>query len=36
MRVLKILIGCALKARARVNSLGPWRNAAVKAQLAES
>ena len=35
MRALKILIGCALGARARVNSLGPWRNAAVKAQLAE-
>jgi hypothetical protein len=35
MRVLKILIGYASKTRARVNSLGPWRNAAVKAQLAE-
>ena len=35
MRALKILIGCASGARARVNSLGPWRNAAVKAKLAE-
>jgi hypothetical protein len=35
MRALKILIGCVLGARARVNSLGPWRNVAVKAQLAE-
>jgi hypothetical protein len=35
MRALKILMGCALEARARVNSLGPWRNATVKAQLAE-
>jgi hypothetical protein len=35
MRVLKILIGCASGTRARVNSLGPWRNAAVKAQLPE-
>jgi hypothetical protein len=31
MRALKILMGCALGARARVNSLGPWRNAAVEA-----
>jgi hypothetical protein len=35
MRALKILMGCASGTRARVNSLGPWRNAAVKAQLAE-
>jgi hypothetical protein len=28
-------MGCASGARARVNSLGPWRNAAVKTQLAE-
>jgi hypothetical protein len=35
MRALKILMGCALGARARVNSLGPWRNTAVEAQLAE-
>jgi hypothetical protein len=36
MRVLKILMGCALGARARVNSLGLWRNTAVETQLAES
>jgi hypothetical protein len=35
MRALKILMGYALRARTRVNSLGPWRNAAFKAQLAE-
>jgi hypothetical protein len=35
MYVLKILMGCASGARARVNSLGPWRNAVVEAQLAE-
>jgi hypothetical protein len=35
MRALKILIGYALETRTRVNSLGPWRNTAVKAQLAE-
>ena len=28
-------MGCASGARARVNPLGPWRNAAVEAQLAE-
>jgi hypothetical protein len=32
----KNLIKCASGARARVNPLGPWRNAAVKTQLAES
>jgi hypothetical protein len=31
MRALKILIKYALGARARVNSLGPWRNIIVKA-----
>jgi hypothetical protein len=35
MRALKILIRCVSGARARVNSLGPWRNAAVETQLAE-
>jgi hypothetical protein len=35
MRALKVLMGCASGARARVNSLGPWRIAAVEAQLAE-
>jgi hypothetical protein len=35
IRALKILIKCASGARARVNPLGPWRDAAVKAQLAE-
>jgi hypothetical protein len=35
MRALKVLMGCALEARARVNSLGPWRIIAVKTQLAE-
>jgi hypothetical protein len=35
MRALKILIGCASGARARVIPLGAWRNAAVEAQLAE-
>ena len=31
----KNLIGCVSGARARVNPLGSWRNAAVEAQLAE-
>jgi hypothetical protein len=35
MRALKILMGCASGARARVDPLGPWRDAAVEAQLAE-
>ena len=35
MRALKILMGCASGARARVNPLGPWRDTAVKAQLAK-
>jgi hypothetical protein len=35
MRALKILMRCASGTRARVNPLGPWRNAAIKAQLAE-
>jgi hypothetical protein len=35
MRALKILMGCASGARARVNSLGPSRDTTVKAQLAE-
>src|SRR5258708_4134961 len=35
MRALKILMGCASGARARVIPLGAWRNAAVEAQLAE-
>jgi hypothetical protein len=35
MRALKILMGCASGTRARVNPLGPWRDAAVEAQLAE-
>jgi hypothetical protein len=30
MRALKILMECVLGARARINSLGPWRNTAVK------
>jgi hypothetical protein len=35
MRALKILMRCASGARARVNPLGPWRDVAVKTQLAE-
>jgi hypothetical protein len=30
MRALKVLMGCVLGARARVNSLGPWRIITVK------
>jgi hypothetical protein len=35
MRALKVLMGCASGAQARVNSLGPWRITVVKAQLTE-